>query len=142
MGYGWESQEGIIVKEVALLATIATQTPADKGTSHVLGPATVLRITALVTLAPTATAAVVALDRRVTAGSDTGRVELGRITIPVGTAAGKVVYKDIEPVDVDMGDQLVLELVTASTAGSAVFSYNYIPRAETPANQADAVLSA
>lgn len=142
MGYGYESQEGIVVKEVANLATIVMQTPADKAISHIMGPCTVGRLTALVTLAQTVTAAVVALDRRVLAGSDVGRVELARITIPVGLAAGKEVYKDFDAVDLDMGDQLVIELITASTAGAAVVSFNYIPRAETPANQGDAVLSA
>jgi hypothetical protein len=142
MGYGSESMQEGVVRDAASMATIPLQTVADKAVFTILHPMTVMRIAALVTLAPTVTAGVVSLDRRVLAGSDTGRVELGQMTIPVGTAAGKVVYKDIDPVDLDMGDQLVFELLTASTAGAAILTAVMIPRAETPANQADAVKSA
>jgi hypothetical protein len=142
MGYGSESMQEGVVRDAASLATVPLQTPADKAIFHILHPATVHRIAALVTLAPTAVDGVVALDRRVLAGSDTGRVEIGRITLPIGTPAGKVVYKDIDPVDLDIGDQLVFELITASTAGAAVLTAVMVPRAETPANQSDAVKSA
>lgn len=142
MGYGSESVDGGILRDAAALATIPLQTPADKTTMYVLAPVTVLGIRALVTLAPTATAAVVALDRAPTPGSGTGRTELGQITIPIGTAVGKVVYKDLAPVDVDMGDSLVFELLGASTAGAAILTALTIPRAESSANQADAVKSA
>lgn len=142
MGYGSESMLGGLVRDATSLATIASQTPADKATIQVLHPMTVHRIAALVTVAPTVTDAIWALDRRVLTGSDTGRVELGRITIPVGTAVGKVVYKEIGQADLDMGDSLIFELIQASTAGSMVLTAISIPRAETPVNQADAVLSA
>jgi hypothetical protein len=142
MGYGWESRFGIVVSDAALQATIPTQTLADKGTLTCLGPITVLRLNALVTTAPTSTAAVIALDRRVTYASDTGRVEVGRITIPIGTAIGKVVWKELDPTDIDIGDQLVWELVTASTAGAAILSVEWVPRSEHPLNWADSVKSA
>jgi len=142
MGYGTESMLEGVVRDAASLATVPLQTPADKTVFHILHPMTVHRIVALVTLAPTAVDGVVALDRRVLTGSDTGRVEIGRMTIPIGTPAGKVVYKDIDAVDLDMGDSLVFELITASTAGAAVLSAIMIPRAETPVNQTDAVKSA
>jgi hypothetical protein len=133
MGYGSESRHGQVTVDAALLAAVALQTPGDKGMVHVLGPVTVLRFGCLVTTATTGVAAVVALDKRVTYGSDTGRVELGRITVPIGTAVGKTVYKDVMA-DIAPGEQLVVELVTASTAGGGVFSVEYIPRADQTAN--------
>jgi len=143
MGYGTESMMGGLVERDAQGTPIPTQTPADKVTWDVLGPITVHRIAAVVTTAITVADAIIALDRRVLTGSDTGRVELGRITIPVATGAiGKVFYKDIDPVDLDMGDQLVEELIQASTAGAVVFQPIWIPRAETPVNQPDAIKSA
>ena len=142
MGYGWESRFGLVVPDAALNATIPTQAPADKGALTCLGPVTALRLNALVTLAPTATAAVIAVDRRVTYGSDTGRVEVGRLTIPIGTAVGKVVWKELDPTDFDIGDQMMIELITASTAGSAIVSVEFVPRSEHPLNWGDSVKSA
>lgn len=142
MGYAWESRLGMVTHDTALNAAIAMQSPADKGALTCTGPVTALRLCVLVTTAVTGTAAVLALDRRVTYGSDTGRVEIGRITLPVGTAIGKVVWKELEPMDLDMGDQMVWELITASTAGGGVLSVEYIPRAEMPSNQPDAIKSA
>lgn len=142
MGYGSESKMGGLVPDAASLAAIALQTPADKSTWSVLEPATVLRVSCLVLTAITVADAIVAVDRRVLAGSDTGRVEIGRLTIPSGTVAGKVVWKDLPATDLDMGDQLVLELIQASTAGGGILSIITIPRSETPMNQADAIKSA
>jgi hypothetical protein len=141
MGYGWESRFGLVVPDAVLQAAVLTQAPADKGALTCLGPVTALRINALVTVAPTATAAVVALDRRITYGSDTGRVEIGRLTIPIGTAIGKVVWKELDPTDFDIGDQMVLELITASTAGAAILGVEFVPRSEHPLNWVDSVKS-
>lgn len=142
MGYGNESMMGGVVGDAAGLATIPLQSVADKTSAYVLHPCTVHRICAMVTLAPTAVAAVVNLDRLPTPGAVAPqRTTIGSITIPIGTPAGKVVYKDIEPVDLDMGDTLTFALGVASTAGAAILAAILIPRAETPANQADAVKS-
>ena len=66
-------------------------------------------------------AAVISLDRRVTYASDTGRVELGTITIPDATAAGIQVYStDFTPTQLDRGDQLVVEVKTAGTGGMSI----------------------
>jgi hypothetical protein len=138
MGYGSESRHGQVTVDAALLAAVALQTPGDKGIVHVLAPVSVLRFGCLITTATTGVIAVAALDKRVTYGSDTGRVELGRLNIPIGTALGKTVYKDVIA-DVAPGEQLVIELITASTAGGGIFSVEYIPRADQPASM---VLSA
>lgn len=133
MGYGSESRHGLITFDTTILAPVALQTVADKGTITCTGPITVLRFECLITTATTGVIGVVALDKRVTYASDTGRVELARISVPIGTAIGKTVYKDVNA-DINPGEQLVFELVTASTAGGGIFSVEYIPRADTPAS--------
>lgn len=141
MGYAWESVMDPVVWGEDQLDPIATQGPGDKVIGNVLYPTTVFRLAILVTTDMTVTAAVIALDRRVLAGSDVGRVEVARITVPVAVGVGKVVYKDFDPVDVDPGDQLVLELITASTAGGGLIWVGGYPRAETMPNVPDAILS-
>jgi len=142
MGYADESRQGFIVPQAVALDAIATQTPATKALFRVLRPCTVYGIHALVTTAMTVTAAVVDFDRRITPGSDTGRIDqgVGRLTIPTTLAIGNVSYKDVT-VDLNAGDEIVLELVTASTAGAAVFGMDVVARHEVPANQADMVAS-
>lgn len=66
------------------------------------------------------TAPVVEFNRRPTIASATGEVQLGQITIPDGTAIGTMMYKDIDPVVFEVGDELSFELVTqAADAGTA-----------------------
>lgn len=112
----------------------------------ILRPMTIVRIGALVSTAVVSTGGVVIpFDRRILTGSDTGRVDagIGTITIPAGTAAGKVVYKDITPVDVNVGDQIVPEVTTAATSsGAARYFFEGRDRHETPANQSDMIASA
>lgn len=144
MGYASESKLGRVVVAVAGQAAIAFQTPADKTTIQVLGPITVMRIGFLVTTAVTVTAAVIAFDKRVTPGSDTDRVAagVGRVTCPVtGSAIGQVVYKNVS-VDLNPGDEVVVELETASTAGGGIPLFEYIPREEMPANYTEMIASA
>jgi hypothetical protein len=85
----------------------------------------------------------VAFDRRITAGSDTGRVDggVGTLIIPGLTAAGKIVYKEVA-VDLDAGDEIVPEVTEAAASGAARYFVEYINRHSTPANEADLVLSA
>ena len=88
---------------------------------------------------------VVAFDRRVTYGSDTGRLEMGRITIPQGAVAGAVYYVDIPVGDgkdqggVNAGGQVVAEIVTAGAgAGTELGDFQpficWQPMAVTPGN--------
>jgi len=90
----------------------------------------VQRVGVLVTVAvnydtPTALC-IVAFDRRVIYGSNTGRVEMGRVTIPDGAVAGAVYYLDIpNAADKDNGEviaggEVVAEIVQAGTGGGAI----------------------
>lgn len=114
------------------LATAINLTAAtgDKSIWNAFHPLEVSRVGILITTATNydtqTAAAVVAFDRRVTYGSDTGRIEMGRITIPDGAVAGTVYYLDIpngednDAGEVRAGGQIVCEVVTAGTGGGSI----------------------
>lgn len=64
-------------------------------------------------------APVIKVDKRITAGSDTGRGDgdvVGAATLPLATAAGKGIYKILStPVALNIGEQAVIEVTTAAT---------------------------
>jgi hypothetical protein len=62
----------------------------------------------------------VRFSKRVLQGSDSGAVVLGSLIIPHGTAVGKILYKDIDPVLLSPGDTIKLEnTVQTVDAGSS-----------------------
>ncbi|NJM93945.1 MAG: hypothetical protein HC842_04120 [Cytophagales bacterium] len=69
---------------------------------------------------------------------------IAAVSIPAGTAAGKVVYKrPTSPVVCFPGDQIVAEVTTAAaTSGGAIYGFSAHLDPETPANQGDMILSA
>ncbi|NCX93159.1 MAG: hypothetical protein EBX40_00570 [Gammaproteobacteria bacterium] len=89
---------------------------------------------------------VVTFKRRPTIGSATGEVSIGTVVIPGGAAVGKVYYKKVSPVVCAVGEQIVIEVTTAAAGGGAAgngqgfFEAEQDP--ETPANNADMILSA
>jgi len=72
---------------------------------------------------------IIALDKRPVVKSDTGRVELSRFEITAAESgnadAGDLYYKEIAPVQVNPGEELVVEVVDAATAGAAVVFLHY-----------------
>lgn len=111
----------------------------DKDTFPVHDHSTVLALGGTFTTAGTTTATVMDFDRRVTQGSDTGRVALldgtnGRWTAPSAGASqviGAVIYKRLAqtaPVDLEPGDEVVSEVSTACTAGVGRTFVLVIPR--------------
>lgn len=91
--------------------------------------------------------AVITIKRRPTYGSATGEVSIGTLTIPDTTAAGKVIYKNVSPVEIQPGDQVVFEITTAATdgssvAGNVVYGLRISANEEEEANSSDMVLSA
>lgn len=135
----------------ALAIEVAT---GDKSIWTAMHPMQVSRVGILVTVTidydTLVTACVVAFDRRVTYGSDTGRVEMGRVTIPNGTKSGTVIYLDIpngadnDNGEVMAGGQVVSEVVTAGTGGGAIAGdwqpfVCWQPMSLQPANNVDGV---
>jgi hypothetical protein len=103
----------------------------------------VMVITAIV-YGTTPTLAVVAFDRRVTFASNTGRVEMGRVTIPESAPAGAVFYVDIpngpnkDNGELIAGGQVVSEVVVAGLGGTVTGTFQpfivWVPRSLQPAN--------
>lgn len=88
-----------------------------------------------------ATALVVTFDKRITAGSDTGRVDAGvaSITVTAANNQGKVfVNQPATAVTLTYGDQVVVEVTTASSAAKNFVPYIKLdPIPETLANATD-----
>lgn len=80
----------------------------------------VTRLMVLVSTAIVSTGSVVVtVYQRPTYGSTVGQVTVGTLTIPAGTAAGTIVYKDVESVKVPQGSQLAFNCSTAAAGGGA-----------------------
>lgn len=125
------------------LATAAVHTDS----LAVMRQVKVSRLMALVSTAVVSTGAVTVLFKRYpTFGSAAGAVTIGTLLIPAGTAAGKVIYDDVNPVNCYPGDQIVYEVTVAAAgggaAGAAVYDVELIEDPEVPANQSDMVQSA
>ena len=74
--------------------------------------------------------ATIALERRITAGSDTGRVTSGvpTVIVPGGTVAGKCIVKEGLNFEVKGGQEIVVKVTDATAAGAAhiCFGYEYV----------------
>lgn len=115
-----------------------------------LGGYTIHRLGFVVTttVACDTAAPVVEFNRRVTAGSASGEVQIDTLTIPDGTAAGSVVYAELSsPVTINPGEGLAAEHITQGTdsgtaagAGYYVFLGHYDP--VNPAANSDMIESA
>jgi hypothetical protein len=94
-------------------------TAAVHGEYYVTKPCSVNELRFLVTTAILAgtTAPVIKIKRRITPGSDTGAVDIVSMTIPSGTAAGKVVCKACVGTQLYVGDSLTFQHVTQAVDG-------------------------
>lgn len=89
---------------------------------------------------------VVAFKRRPTYNSASGEVTMGTLTIPTGTAAGKVMYKDIDPFILYPGDEFSFEQTVQATdsgsaAGAGFYAFFYQLDPEVPSNEGDMIKS-
>jgi len=66
-----------------------------------------------------AVAQVLSLDHRVTHNSNVGRVELATITLVDGWTDGSIKLNRFNGIDIDPGEQLVIECKTQGTSGGA-----------------------
>jgi len=145
--YGNESRRWLIP---ASYTTASNASTGDKDTFPVMDFVTVTLIGTTFTTAGTTTALRIEFDRRLTQGSDSGRVAMldgstGFILSPSATQViGSVLYKDIgavAPVDLEPGDEVVGEVVTATTAGVGRTFVLVVPRAKMFADGTTVVLS-
>jgi len=97
----------------------------------VLSRMQVSRLAIVITTTVVSTAnVVVRFYHRPLVGSAAGAVTLGSLNIPTTTAAGKVVYKDIDPVSVPPGSELAFEVITIAAGGGAAGAGIYVVEAE------------
>jgi len=124
-------------------------TAADWVVFNVQHPIMIKRISMFIKTACTFgnTAPVVSVYSRPTTASSAGQVTIGTLTIPNGTAAGKVVYKELNSVRVHAGYDLALAVTTkggdAGTAqGDGFIGFMYEMDPEVPADQTKMIASA
>ena len=118
-------------------SAVALNSTGDKFTFTPAKPVDIVRWGLVSTVAVTGSP-VVALDKRPTSGSDTGRVDgstsngvdtAGGNMSPGAVSQGKGVYHNLSsPLSVDPGEEAVLQVTTAAGAGSAVAFVEYIER--------------
>lgn len=89
----------------------------------------------------------VIVKQRVTPGSDTGAVTIATITLPTGTAAGKVLVKRFAPYQLNVGDTLtfqhtVLATDSGTAAGAGFYDVTLHVDEESDLNQGDLIVSA
>ena len=124
-------------------------TAADWVVFNVQHPIVIKRISMFIKTAVTAgnTAPIVSVYSRPTTASSAGQVTIGTLTIPNGTAAGKVVYKELNSVRVHAGYDLCLAVTTkagdsGTAAGDGFIGFMYEMDPEVPADQTKMIASA
>lgn len=89
---------------------------------------------------------VVTVKNRPTVGSATSEATITTLTIPAGTAAGKVVYKAINEALIAPGGSLAFDVTTAAAGGGAagaiVCGFIASEDPEVPANESSMIASA
>lgn len=138
-------QGSIIPKSTAVFtAEDLTAAAAVHGGFLVMKQCKIKAIKFYVTTAINATTApAVEFNRRPTYNSSSGEILLGTLTIPNGTAAGKVIVKEIDPVTLVPGDELSLEhTVLASSAGAGFYGFEIMDDPEVVENQSNVIESA
>jgi len=85
------------------------------------------------------TAPTVVFTKRPTPLSSTGESAVGTLTIPDGTAVGKTVFKNVTPVNLDVGDSLEIAhtIGAGSPTGQGHWSVDVCPTPDTAANEPD-----
>lgn len=92
----------------------------------------------------TTTAPTVIFTKRPTPLSATGESVIATLTIPTGTAIGKTVYKDVDPVEFDVGDSVEISWTVGvgTPTGMGFWSFKAHSRPEYVGNNTDMIASA
>lgn len=146
--YTFKSHLGLMVPNGSgvLAADVLTSTGVH-GEHLALHHLAIDRLSLIVTTSVVSTGAVVIqYKKRPTPGSSAGESVIGSLTIPAGTAAGKVLYKEINEVHLDAGQALAIEVTTAAAGGGAaggcVYGFCIEEAPEVPLNQSNMIASA
>lgn len=113
-------------------AAAAIGSTGDKFIVTPSGPIDIVRWGVLFNAAITNDSGIVALDKRVTAGSDTGRLDAagGTLTVTGNIVAGKGIYVEPStPLSIDPGQEAVFEVTDAAqNVGNVFYWYEFIER--------------
>lgn len=92
----------------------------------------------------TSAAPTVVFSKRITAGSDTGATAVGTLTIPDATPVNKTVYKNVTPVNFQVGDlmKIAWTVGTGTPTGMGVASWICEDDPEVEGNNSDMIASA
>jgi hypothetical protein len=143
MAYDKTMGLGDLVRKSNAFDTAETLTTAGvHGGYLVTKPCELAEFMFYVTTALTGSAVVEVNQRPSGSAGATGEVLLAQLTIPDGTAVGKVVAKRIEPVQLNIGDELSFEMVTIATAGGGFYDVLLHADMEADGNQSDRITSA
>jgi hypothetical protein len=134
---------GQLVPGATGVGALSVATTGAKGEyAAVGGQVAVSRIALCVSTALGAGAAVVEIRLRPTVGSATSEAAIATLTIPASTAAGKVVYKDLNEVIVAPGQSISVQVTSASAAGNILFGFLASEDPEYKANVSSMIASA
>jgi len=128
--------EKVVAADIQDLSSTAVHTTSYS----VLEQCTVRRVLALVTTLMNGPATV-QFKKRPTFGSAVGESVVATLVIPDTTVVGKVLFKNFNPVTLEPGDQLVMEVTVAATAGAAHYGVKLDLHSEDAKELADMVLS-
>jgi len=142
MSYGEELLEGSLIPlGSSVLDADDLSAAAVHGEYLALQRVSVKRLMFYVSVV-TVGASTVEFNRRPLAGSAAGEVAIGSLIIPAATAAGSILYKDIDPVEFQAGDGLSFEVTAAATSGNGLYGFAADLMPEYAANEGDMIASA
>lgn len=134
---------GQLVPGATGVGALSVASTGQKGEyAAVAGQVEVSRIALCVSTSLGAGNAVVEIRLRPTVGSATSEAAIATLTIPASTAAGKVIYKDLNQVVLAPGQSLSLQVTSASAAGAVLLGFLSSEDPEYKANISSMIASA
>ena len=147
MGYPQEITAGVLVRNSNAFDTaeVLTAAAAVYGSYTLHGSISVQRFSFHVSTAISDLTSSVVELQKVTQADVTSSI--GEMTIPNGTAAGKVVYKDVTPVVIAAGEKLQMKHKTqgglgGTPAGAGFYGFVASLEPEVPGNMSNMIASA
>ena len=125
------------------VGALSVATTGQKGEYVCVGERVALsRIALCVSTSLGAGDAVIEMRKRPTVGSASGESAVVTLTIPASTAAGKVVYKDVNEIELAPGQSISLQVTSASAAGNVILGFIAEEDPEYKLNESSMIASA
>lgn len=127
-----ETVSHIAIRQSATPLSLASAAVIDRHT--VLEGVNVERFLFQLTTAVAGGPVVLALRQRTGYGVTAGQITVATLTIPTGAAIGQIYYKDVDPVKLVPGQELVAEVTSAGSAGAGFVGVKMGHSPEMPGN--------